>query len=374
MVRYYIEYTLEEKLEMKKKGEKQFNRIIPRAEVYNRLEQNPNYYKEIERKNEKLIQQGSRYRYQLIPCKHCYACRLNYSAEWATRIMLECKEHENNYFVTLTYNDESLRINKRITYTDQDGNKQTIENDGSFIPTLEPRDLKTFINSLRKYFERKGHIGIKYYAAGEYGELNGRPHFHIILMNCPLNPFDFYNTWIDENHKEHYHSKELDRIWKKGIIDVAAVEWSSAAYVARYGTKSLLNYASEEEYAKKGIIKEFVRMSTRPPIGLGYYNNNVIDILETDEIIMKTVKGNIGRVKPPKYFDRKNEDLYPEYMETVKENRRQAAERANKIIQNATNVSDKELYEREANKLLSKSKMLKRTHTEEERLIKNLSH
>ena len=111
-------------------------------------------------------------------------------------------------------------------------------------------------------------------------------------------------------------------------------------------------------------------MSKRPAIGRKYYNDHVLDILETDELIMKTVKGNVGSNKPPKYFDRLNKETYPEFMEFITEERRHAAERTNKAIQRATNISDKELYEREAERLLTKANMLKRINTEQERLHK----
>ena len=83
---------------------------------------------------------------------------------------------------------------------------------------------------------------------------------------------------------------------------------------------------------------------------------------------MKTVKGNIGSIKPPKYFDKLNDDTYPEYFEEIKQNRRAAADRAKKILKSKTNISDKELYERKAEKLLLKGNMLKRNHTEIERM------
>lgn len=368
MLRMYQTLPLETRLEMKRKGEKQFNRIIPNWEVLGRLNKDENYFTRIDRINRKLEKQGSLTRYQLIPCKKCWACRLNYSADWATRIMLECEKYEHNYFITLTYDNEHLPILEQINYKDSEGNRRTLKNDGSFTPTVSPRDLTRFINTLRKHFEREGHNGIKYFAAAEYGELNGRPHYHIIIMNCPLPKESFYGLWRDENYKDHYHNKLLEQIWKKGIVDVAFVEWSSAAYVARYGTKLFINGGTEEDYARLGKYKEFVRMSRNPAIGRDYYNNHVRDILETDEIIMKTVKGNVGSAKPPKYFDKLNDETYPEYFDQIKENRREAAERAKKVLKSKTNISDKEMYERKAEKLILKGNMLKRDHTEVERL------
>ena len=43
-----------------------------------------------------------------IPCGRCIGCRIDYSRAWADRCMLEMMDHKSNYFLTLTYNDESL--------------------------------------------------------------------------------------------------------------------------------------------------------------------------------------------------------------------------------------------------------------------------
>jgi len=48
--------------------------------------------------------------YMLIPCKHCLACQRAKAMDWATRAAQEILYHPkgSSYFVTLTYDDESL--------------------------------------------------------------------------------------------------------------------------------------------------------------------------------------------------------------------------------------------------------------------------
>lgn len=367
MVRYYQEYSLEEKLYMKQNDIKQYNKILPRSYVLDRLDKDENYYTHVQKKNEELKKNGSKYRIGLVPCKKCWACRLNYSAEWATRIMNEVQYHENNYFITLTYDEQHVPKLKEITYKDKDGKEHTIRNKGQFKNTLNPDDIKRFINSIRKHFERLGHKGVKYYLCGEYGQ-NGttRPHYHIIFMNLPLNPEKFYDFHQDENLKMHWKTKEVEEIWGKGIIDVAMVEWADAAYVARYGTKLYINNGSVEEYAKSGMVREFVRCSRRPAIGLHFCEDNEFDLLYTDKITMKNFREDTVTVPLPSYYVRKLEEKYPEYIEMLKQDRMTMALRQQKLIKNATTVSDKELAERSAYEYARKGGLLKRENLDRE--------
>ncbi len=106
---------------------------------------------------------------QQLPCRKCISCKIDYAREWAVRAQLETKYNKNNYFITLTYNEKYVPKNENNT-------KNTIKNS----------DLTKFVKSLRKHFERKGHTGIKYLMASEYGSKYHRPHYHICFFNLPL--------------------------------------------------------------------------------------------------------------------------------------------------------------------------------------------
>ena len=43
-----------------------------------------------------------------LPCGSCLACRINHAKEWAVRCVLESVYHSDNYFITLTYDDEHI--------------------------------------------------------------------------------------------------------------------------------------------------------------------------------------------------------------------------------------------------------------------------
>ena len=370
IVRYYQIQSPEDKLA----GLKAFATIVPRSTVYNRLEANNNYLRAVQNKNQELIEQGSLMRYQLLPCGKCWACRLKYSAEWASRLMWELPYHDSAYYLTLTYDEEHVPIYESFKYIDSDGQEEIYENDGTWSGTLEPEHMTKFIKRLRKNLKKQG---IKYFYCGEYGNEGGkhinedgqitnsmgyRPHYHMILFGAPLDIKKFYDTHIDPKHKKcHWKSKELDELWGMGFVDVAEVEWSDCAYVARYCMKKINNDNDPREYAKKGKIPEFIRMSRNPGIGVRYYNEHKEHIYETDSVVQKTVKGNTSTFKPPSAFDRRLRNENPELYEQIKESRQACAERSRRLKEEINKgISDLEMLQRETEKIIQKGNMLKR--------------
>lgn len=146
----------------------------------------------------------------VVPCGKCMACRIQRTQEWATRILHEASYFKANTFLTLTYNDEHLPI------------------DGG----LSIEEVQLYIKRLRS---RIGGREIKYYAAGEYGEENKRPHYHLIIMGVGLRKdFDV-----------------MDKAWSKGFIYVRPVTAESVRYVTAYVQKKLSGPKAREEYGGK---------------------------------------------------------------------------------------------------------------------------
>lgn len=312
-------------------------RIIPRKEILEQLTQDPNVIRtSVDKRNRYYAIHGIKKKVQTIPCGHCWACKLNYSAEWATRIMCEAKEHQHNYWITLTYDDEHLP--KYEAFTD---GENTFYDDGTWNGTLEPEQVTRFIKRLRKELNT---TGMKYFYCGEYGEHTKRPHYHMILMGAPLDITKFYDFHQDDAFKMHWKSEQIEKLWKYGMIDVSELEWSNAAYTARYCVKKIFNEPkSETEYAKMGKISEFVRMSRRPGIAKNYYENHKYEIYAGDEMIMRTIKGNVGRYKPPKAWDKIFKEEFPDQWELIKKSRETAAERSKKLERSLSDYTDQEM-------------------------------
>ena len=331
--------------------------VVPRTEVMEELIYDPNvirhYLYEVNSYNRR---NNGRYLYEQIPCGHCWACKLNYASQWATRIMVECLNSEHNYFITFTYDEDHVPIPTEMEY-----NGQTYVNDGTWLGTLFPDDITKFINSLRKYFERKGHTGIKYYYAGEYGETTKRPHYHMILMNCPLDISQFYDFHVDPHLKKlHWKSPEIEQYWKEGMIDIGEVEYASAAYVARYCMKKISDNTDKTEYWSNGMYPEFVRMSRRPGIGNDYFNENMETIYKNDKLYVRNYHGKIIEVKPPKAWDKKFKELHPEEWWNIQRSRKDCMNRSKKIIQEITDMTDLQMLHQRAENILIKGKQLPR--------------
>lgn len=250
----------------------------------------------------------------LIPCSKCIGCKVDYAQEWAKRATLHAKYTKNNYFITLTYNNENLPLNKNGK------------------PTIKSKDLTQFIKSLRNHFERQNHTGIKYLAGSEYGRKSKtqRPHYHICFFNLPLTDLVPTNE-TNKIGQPYYTSKSIDKIWHKGMHKIGNVEYESAGYVARYTFKKL----KKIDYKLEEIEPESLRMSNG--IGLEYWEKNKNEILRTDKVIIKNNKG-VKSVKPPKYYDRKIKETMPDEWKELKEKRTK-----NSITQTKTKLEQSEI-------------------------------
>lgn len=272
---------------------------------------------------------------ELIPCGKCIGCRLDYSREWANRGFLEAKLWEQNWFCTVTYNEDYIDIPEFV----EDPSGITYCNEGEWGGTLVPADLTAFIKSLRQIMKREyNQDGIRFMACGEYGSETERPHYHIIFFNLNLPVEDLYKPRLI-NKNIYYQSHIIERAWGgKGICNISEASWNNIAYTARYITKKINGKTAEEYYASKGQIKEFLRVSRMPGIGEGYYRKHWEEIYKNDEIIVKNMSGTVSS-KPPKYFDKLLEREHPEIWEDVKARRKQQAKNGEKIKDTQTSIS-----------------------------------
>jgi hypothetical protein len=251
---------------------------------------------------------------------------------WATRMALEAQLHKENCFITLTYNDEHLP-----------------KVDGWACPTLVKKDLQNFIKRLRRRFDldaekwnsylcrkRVKPPKIKYYGCGEYGEDKGRPHYHVCIFGWDDPDKKLYK--LSKSGKKIFNSKILEDVWTdpktkklKGWVTTQDLTFKSAAYVARYTMKKQKGKNKETAYEAytdlrtgeiKSIVPEFALMSRRPAIAKEWIEKYHHEVYSGDQVY---VNGLL--LKPPKYFDKMYEDLYPDKMARIKGKRNQEAKR-----------------------------------------------
>jgi len=110
--------------------------------------------------------------YDYFPCGKCPPCLKRRVSGWSFRLMQEGKRSASAWFVTLTYNSDNLQFSNKG------------------FKNLYKKDLQDFFKRLRK---RMPDVPIKYYAVGEYGTINMRPHYHAIMFN--VDPHAVQMAW-----------------------------------------------------------------------------------------------------------------------------------------------------------------------------------
>jgi len=210
-----------------------------------------------------------------VPCGQCIGCRLENARQWATRIMHEASCHDNNSYVTLTYDDEHL----------PPGN------------TLVKSHLSTFIRYLRRYTDGK----IRFFGAGEYGDNTGRAHYHVCIFS-----FAVGGEYLGKSKTGYdmYRSPGIERAWNMGDTYQQELTFESAAYVARYTTKKLTG-ARKLEY--RGRQAPFALMSRMPGIGHLWLEQYADDVYRDDAVIVRNHPS-----RPPRYYDKKFFDVIGE--------------------------------------------------------------
>lgn len=272
-------------------------------------------------------------RVDLIPCGQCTGCRLDYSREWATRIMCETKTTNNNWFITLTYADEYLPIHKE---PDDNGVIR-----GNF--SLDKTDCQKFLKRLRRHWDYHYHQNnIRFYLCGEYGGKTQRPHYHCIIFNLPLDETKLKHYRYNHDGSELWIYDELTEIWGKGHVVIGKVTFNSAAYVARYMLKKIKGPDAAKIYHIRAQLPEFTLMSRKPGIGQDYYNTNKDKIYQNDEIIIAK-NNNVETLKPPKYYDSLYDIDDPVKMATIKKNRKSNGEARERKLKADTGYSRSQL-------------------------------
>lgn len=226
-----------------------------------------------------------------LPCGRCIGCKLERSRQWAVRIVHESKMHDENCFLTLTFDDAHLPKDL----------------------SLDPRHLQLFFKRLRS---RLDPIRIRHFACGEYGDQLGRPHYHAILFGWT--PSDKV-LLKGSGELSLWTSPLLSETWGNGFASFGQVSFDSAAYVANYATKKVSGSSAAEHY--RGRRPEFLLMSRRPGIGAKWFEKFRSDVFPSDEVIVKGISA-----RPPRYYDNLLERVDPGMLERLKVKRSEDSE------------------------------------------------
>jgi len=213
--------------------------------------------------------------------------------------MYEASQWPSNTFVTLTYDDEHLPA------------------DGS----LDVTEFQRFMKRLRKARESK----VRFFHCGEYGDINGRPHYHALL----------FNVFFPDRYKwrsSTFRSAELESLWRLGHCELGEVTFESAAYVARYHVKKVTGGKQWEHYERLNpltgemvqVAREYATMSRRPGIGRDWFEQFADEVYPRDSVL-----SGGHSAKPPRYFDKILESVDPVLATEVRAARAREADHEN---------------------------------------------
>lgn len=156
-------------------------------------------------------------------------CRIDRILQWKFRLEQEQLISSDSRFITLTYDEQNL--------------PKQLFNNLYYVHSLNKPDIQKFFKRYRKNISPT----IKYYATGEYGEQNGRPHFHIIMFEserpkkiCPL---------------------LIHTTWNRGKIDCGSTTSNSIRYTLSYIEKKLYGEDKKKYIEETGLIPAFSLMS-----------------------------------------------------------------------------------------------------------------
>lgn len=260
-------------------------------------------------------QTGEFYPNKLLPCGNCFECRLDYSREWANRLVLESLDHDYDtcFFVTLTYDDDHLPRfefdddklfnlcnclkSSKLDQYHEDHINMLIDNQHS---TLKYSDFQSFLKRLRSSLKYYGYPSdFRYYVSGEYGEKYRRAHYHAIFFNLHLPDLVLYGR--NFNGDGLYTSSFLEECWSNGFVCISNVSWNTMSYTARYVMKKAKGEVSRNIYDSIGLERESCRMSLKPAIAHSWFLDHSSKIYDDG---ISTISLPNGRsCSPPKIFD-----------------------------------------------------------------------
>ena len=217
----------------------------------------------------------------IVPCGQCSACLLSKQIKNSTFCQIEATKYKFCYFVTLTYNQQSVpkfsltaekvsddihhdvyrvayecltpRLQKYydhyLTHIIRDSDidkadKVLKERIGDYteLPLLAKVDVQLFLKRLRKSLSKKSNEKIRYYCVGEYGPQTFRPHYHLLFFfnSVEISRFlRFYvrrawTTTIDSSGQSNNKVRSL------GFSRTECVNRDASSYVAGYVNSNAL--------------------------------------------------------------------------------------------------------------------------------------
>ncbi len=193
-------------------------------------------------------------------------------------MMHESQMHDDNSFLTLTYDPEHLPSDLSVNVA----------------------DFQDFMKKLRGRVSPKR---IRFFHCGEYGESLARPHYHAIVFGFAFPDRKYFKT---VNGCRYYKSAFLEDVWSSGFCLIGDVTFESCAYVARYVVKKMNGEQALHHYMVlddrtgelREVSPEYCTMSRRPGIGASWFSKYGSEVSDHDSVVMRGVE-----MKPPRFYE-----------------------------------------------------------------------
>ncbi len=207
--------------------------------------------------------------YQFIPCRKCDECKAKYAQDWSIRCYHEYVMSGIGSFITLTIsesNDNALL--ETISKSYKNGTNyycKRCKNGNRYFRypinySLNKHFILDWLKKFRDNLRYNTGITIRYFGCGEYGELDERPHYHILIFGYDFPDKAFYKT--SPKGVSMYVSEELSKAWPYGISSIQDLNFRACMYTAKYCTKKLRFDDAQREYEYYyGRQPEFLFMS-----------------------------------------------------------------------------------------------------------------
>lgn len=208
-----------------------------------------------------------------VPCGTCPPCKIRRVNEWVFRLSWEEEHHSlSSHFVTLTYDTRHVPLSPN-----------------GFM-TLRKKDFQDYMKRLRKLHSSvaPGWPPIKYYAVGEYGDKNRRPHYHAIIFNVSDDRY-FADAW------------SLDGSQLGGVF-VGTCTSDSIAYCMKYIDKqSFRSVNSRHKHRRDDRVLEFSLMSKG--LGSSYFQDPSLRRYHASDLSRNFLTKRSGhKIALPRYY------------------------------------------------------------------------
>lgn len=213
-----------------------------------------------------------RCRVTYLPCGHCIACRRERRQDLTVLQSLEASLYDENWFLTLTYDDAKF-------------------SSGVAPRSLDKQHLKDFVISMRKYCAYNG-ASFRFFACGEYGDEFERPHYHMSIFGLSSSLLGIAdddeviqtrkrglydngrivrceNSRVDSNGNFFWQSPVISDRWRYGNHQIYRANRETFQYVAGYTVKKLSGDRAKAWLDSGRVLPYFAQ--SRPSIGFPWF-------------------------------------------------------------------------------------------------------